>query len=135
MTDGRQGPTTADIAERPVAEETDERERDDARGENGRQGLDTAETESLEPLLSGEQTERYRARWVEMQTSFVDEPRQTVEEADRLVAELMQKLAAGFSEARSTLEEQWTRGDDVSTEDLREALRRYRSFFERLLAV
>jgi hypothetical protein len=57
-----------------------------------------------------------------------------VQEADTLVAELLQELARGFNEARGRLEEQWSRGDDVSTEDLRLALQRYRSFFERLLA-
>ena len=44
-------------------------------------------------------------------------------------------LARSFNEARSSLEEQWSRGDDVSTEDLRITLQRYRSFFERLLEV
>jgi hypothetical protein len=68
------------------------------------------------------------------QTSFVDEPRRTVEEGDTLVAELMQRLANSFAEERQSLETQWDRGDDVSTEDLRVALQRYRSFFDRLLS-
>ena len=117
MTEERHGPTTAEIAER---------EPDEARSGNGHRALETTGTEPLEPLLSDEHGERYRARWAAVQTSFVDEPRQTVEEADRLVDELMQELAAGFSATRSRLEEQWTRGDDVSTEDLRVALTRYR---------
>jgi hypothetical protein len=66
-----------------------------------------------------------------LQTSFVDEPRRAVEEGDTLVAELMQKLANSFAEERQSLEAQWDRGDDVSTEDL--LLQRYRSFFDRLL--
>ena len=66
--------------------------------------------------------------------SFVDEPRQAVEEADALVADLMTRLAQSFSEERKGLEGQWDRGDDVSTEDLRVALQRYRTFFDRLLA-
>ena len=54
--------------------------------------------------------------------------------ADQLVAEIMQRLAESFARERSDLEQQWDRGEDVSTEDLRVALQRYRSFFQRLLA-
>jgi len=64
---------------------------------------------------------------------FVDEPRRTVEEADKLVAAVMQRLAEGFANERSGLEKQWDSGENVSTEDLRLALQRYRSFFDRLL--
>ena len=87
-----------------------------------------------EPLVRPDQAEQYRSRWEEIQTSFVDEPRESVEEADRLVADLMQSLAASFSDARELLESQWDGGDDVSTEDLRVALTRYRTFFDRLLS-
>jgi hypothetical protein len=87
-----------------------------------------------DPLLPADQVERYRSRWQEIQSGFVDEPRDSVEDADRLVADLMQRLAAGFSQAREALESQWDSGDDVSTEDLRVALKRYRSFFDRLLS-
>jgi hypothetical protein len=93
-------------------------------------GPDTA----TEPLLSSDAAGKYQGRWQRIQTGFVDEPRNAVREADALVAELMQELAAGFSQARETLEAQWDSGDDVSTEDLRVALTRYRSFFERLLS-
>ncbi len=85
-------------------------------------------------LLPDEETERFTVRWREIQASFVDEPRTSVEQADALVADLMQRLAAGFSDERQRLEGQWDRGDDVSTENLRVALTRYRSFFDRLLA-
>jgi hypothetical protein len=91
-------------------------------------------TESREPLLPPDRAEQYRSRWEEIQTGFVDEPRESVEEADRLVADLMQSLAARFSEARELLESQWDGGADVSTEELRVALTRYRSFFDRLLS-
>lgn len=91
--------------------------------------------ETTEPLLPAEQSDRFEQRWNEIQASFVDEPRQAVEQADTLVAELMQELASGFSETRSRLEAQWdNEGDDASTEDLRVALTRYRSFFNRLLS-
>jgi len=86
------------------------------------------------PLLPSDQTERFTARWREIQTGFVDRPRESVEQADALVADLMQRLAAGFSNERERLEADWDAGDDVSTEDLRVALTRYRSFFDRLLS-
>ena len=88
-----------------------------------------------EPLLPEDEGDRLMHRWHEIQSSFVDRPRDSVEQADALVADLMQRLAAGFSEARERLEQQWDSGDDVSTEDLRVALTRYRSFFGRLLSV
>ena len=87
-----------------------------------------------EPLFPGDQSERFTTRWQEIQTSFVDQPRDAVAEADTLVADLSQRLAAGFSQERERLEAHWDRGDDVSTEDLRVALTRYRSFFDRLLS-
>jgi len=88
------------------------------------------------PWVMGAQVEeKFRARWNSIQTSFVDEPRRSVEQADELVAELMQHLARSFSDQRSTLETQWQRSEQVSTEDLRGALRRYRAFFDRLLSI
>ena len=86
------------------------------------------------PLLPHDQTSRFSEHWQQIQGSFVDQPREAVEHADALVADLMQRLAASFSNERERLEAQWDRGDDVSTEDLRVALTRYRSFFDRLLS-
>jgi hypothetical protein len=85
------------------------------------------------PLFSESEMGDFRSQWSKVQTGFVDEPRRTVEEADRLVAAVMQRLAEGFANERSGLEKQWDNGDNVSTEDLRLALQRYRSFFDRLL--
>lgn len=85
------------------------------------------------PLFSEPEMGDFRAQWSKLQTGFVDEPRRTVEDADKLVAAVMQRLADGFANERSGLEKQWDRGDNVSTEDLRVALQRYRSFFDRLL--
>jgi hypothetical protein len=87
-----------------------------------------------EPLLPQNQTDQYKDRWQKIQATFVDKPKESVKEADGLVADLMQRLAATFSEEREQLEGQWDRGDDVSTEELRVALTRYRSFFDRLLS-
>jgi len=86
-------------------------------------------------LFPNNELENLRNRWNEIQTAFVDEPRKAVEQADGLVASAMKRLAEVFAEERSTLEKQWDRGDTVSTEDLRVALQRYRSFFHRLLSV
>jgi carotenoid cleavage dioxygenase-like enzyme len=89
---------------------------------------------SSEVLFDG-QGDDYRSRWHDIQAEFVDHPRQAVEEADGLVSEVMQDLARVFADERRRLEAQWDTGDDADTEDLRVALTRYRSFFERLLAV
>ena len=86
------------------------------------------------PLLDTADTEGFRARWTDVQTGFVDAPRRSVEQADALVAELMQHLAKSFADERSRLESQWDRGEDIPTDDLRDAFQRYRSFFERLLS-
>jgi hypothetical protein len=85
------------------------------------------------PLFSESEMGDFRSQWSKLQTRFVDEPRRTVEGADKLVASVMQRLAEGFANERSGLEKQWDRGNKVSTEDLRVALQRYRSFFDRLL--
>jgi hypothetical protein len=85
------------------------------------------------PLFSESEMGDFRSQWSKIQTGFVDEPRRTVEDADKLVAALMQRLTEGLANERSGLEKQWGRGDNVSTEGLRIALQRYRSFFDRLL--
>ena len=86
------------------------------------------------PLLEDHEMQSILVRWKDIQAEFVDEPRKAVQDADALVAELMQRLAQMFASEREQLESRWAGGDDVSTEDLRHGLRRYRSFFERLLA-
>ncbi len=85
-------------------------------------------------LLEDREKQDILAQWKDIQAAFVDEPRKAVQEADALVAELMQRLAQTFASEREDLESRWAGGDEVSTEDLRRGLRRYRSFFERLLA-
>ena len=93
-----------------------------------------AGTTTAGPLLATDHAEGFRARWTDVQNGFVDAPRQAVEQADELVAEVMQHLARTFADERGRLEGHWDRGDEVSTDDLRTAFQRYRSFFERLLA-
>jgi hypothetical protein len=99
---------------------------------NGNESEAAAALESL-PLFSEAEMSEFRSQWIKIQSCFVDEPRGTVKDADKLVAAVMQRLAEGFANERSGLEKQWDRGDNVSTEDLRIALRHYRFFFDRLL--
>jgi hypothetical protein len=86
------------------------------------------------PLFPENELADLRARWDKAQGMFVDEPRKAVEEADALVAGAVKRIAELFAEERAKLEKQWDRGGEVSTEDLRQALRRYRGFFDRLLS-
>lgn len=102
------------------------------REEQQHQLNDRNEHSSLLPENIGSE---FRSEWDRIQVSFVDEPRKAVEQADSLVAQVMQHVARTFSDERKNLEAQWSRGDNVSTEDLRIALQRYRTFFSRLLAV
>jgi hypothetical protein len=87
-----------------------------------------------EPVLPADRTAGYRGRWYDIQSRFVDDPRSSVEQADTLVLEVVQDLQTTFGSERRSLEAQWQSGEDVQTEDLRVALRRYRSFFDRLLS-
>jgi hypothetical protein len=123
--------TTRDIASpAPPPEEVEEAQLEEAQPETATE----PRAEDDGPLLPDSQGEELQARWETIQTRFVDDPRSAVEEADALVASTMQQLADGFATAREDLEGQWSRGEDISTEDLRVALQRYRSFFRRLLA-
>jgi len=121
----------ADLNERniqPVLETRQAQKTPDARDNAVQQ-----RTAEANPLFPDDELHNFRARWDQVQTSFVDEPRQAVEQADSLVANVVKRIAEQFSAERATLEGQWAQGDNVSTEDLRQALRRYRSFFDRLL--
>jgi hypothetical protein len=95
----------------------------------------TRSQDQTAPLFPGDEAAEMHSRWDAVQVGFVDEPRHAVEQADALVAGAMKRLAEIFAEERARLEGQWDRGDSVSTEDLRLALRRYRSFFGRVLSV
>ena len=86
-------------------------------------------------LFPENESKDFHKRWTDIQTGFVDEPRRAVERADELVAEVIKRLADSFAQERARLEGQWGRGDNVSTEDLRVALQRYRAFFDRLLKI
>jgi hypothetical protein len=108
-----------------------------AYGRDGGKGTSLKATTSAEDrmtLIDERDAGGYRERWTSVQTHFIDEPRETVSDADELVADVIQSLARRFAEERQSLEQQWQSGSEVSTEDLRQAMQHYRSFFERLLA-
>lgn len=135
------GLSTADLAN--AAEQSEERtmapgdrleDREVAREASVEPGAAGADARSTQ-LLASDVVSRFRDQWTDIQAGFVDEPRHAVERADGLVAEAIKQLAESFANERAKLEGQWDRGGDVSTEDLRQALQRYRSFFSRLLAI
>jgi len=103
----------------------------DTRSGNGEQ----QPNEGFAPLFEDASLSEFQSRWSSVQTGFVDDPRAAVEQADQLVAAVMKQLAEVFANERANLEAEWSEGQDVSTEDLRLAFRRYRSFFDRLLSV
>lgn len=124
---------------------TDEPTRDDVRQDEATTDREVRRTVSGTPadVAPAEQTalfdhsslDEFNGRWSEIQTSFVDEPRKAVEQADGLVADVIGRIGDSFEKQRSQLEGQWDSGGDVSTEDLRQAFQRYRSFFSRLLGI
>jgi hypothetical protein len=127
--------TTADLAQGNRATETPTGPKPVA-SERAATEMNRPDNQSTSgPLFPNNELDGLRTRWKEIQTNFVDEPRKAVEQADTLVASAMKRLAEVFADERSNLEKQWDRGDNVSTEDLRVAFQRYRSFFDRLLSV
>ena len=134
--EGSQRLSTAQVAAvRHVAANEQRKSGDGTRTPVGPGPSDPEGEQAATPLFDEAAIGRHRERWQAIQADFVDDPRQAVTEADELVAELIQQLAKSFADERSKLEGQWGRGDDVSTEDMRIALQRYRSFFGRLLTV
>lgn len=137
--------STADLAaaaDRSTGESTAELERrlDDREVQRARAGTGPADVAAAAagretPLLAQDLVNDFHNKWNDIQAGFVDEPRRAVEQADGLVADAIKRLAESFAKERAQLEGQWDRGGDVSTEDLRQALQRYRSFFSRLLSV
>jgi len=139
MTDGH-GLSTSDMAaaadrRTDAPPERDERDRADHETQQARDVPTQTAEEPAAQLFADEEHTGFRTRWTSIQSGFVDEPRNAVEEADALVASVMKRLAEVFAEERRHLEEHWEKSDRVSTEELRIAMRRYHSFFERLLAV
>ena len=95
----------------------------------------SGEDQQLAPLFAPDVAKDFRSRWLAVQSSFVDDPRAAVKQGDELVAEVMKTLTETLSKERANLEGRLGQADKASTETLRVALRRYRSFFERLLSL
>lgn len=136
MFPGESTPTPSQSAEdeTAVADSGTRDEMADADSSAQSQATDQDDAEDGAPqLLSPEDEEGFRTRWEQVQNKFVDDPRDAVHTADALVADVMQKLATTFADHKQELEGQWNRGEQANTEDLRQALRHYRSFFNRLL--
>jgi len=89
----------------------------------------------LAPLFADNTAENFRTRWLAIQSKFVDDPKATVQEADNLVTDVIQGITSSFADRRDSLEKNWNGGGEASTEELRVALKQYRSFFERLLSL
>jgi hypothetical protein len=140
MKEERRGLSTADLA-RPaeaqdrsaVVDREAAAERDPVVGRGPVNHEDSPAAYERTMLFEESEAGQFRSRWTEIQTAFVDSPRSAVERADSLVAETMKRMAEMFAAERANLEGQWDRGGDVTTEDLRIALQRYRAFFDRLL--
>jgi hypothetical protein len=86
-------------------------------------------------LVGTHQMEDLRGRWAGIQSSFVDDPRKAVQEADALVSSAIKQIEDSFRDQRAQLEQRWSKGDDASTEDLRIVVQSYRAFFDRLLSM
>ncbi|MEV8596205.1 hypothetical protein [Streptomyces sp. NPDC052012] len=122
-----EGSVAASAEDEPVDTDTDTGAQQQDADEGGH------DEDQAPQLLTPEDEEGFRTRWQEVQNQFVDDPREAVHTADALVADVMQKLATTFADHKRELEGQWNRGEQANTEDLRQALRHYRSFFNRLL--
>ncbi|HTH41613.1 MAG TPA: hypothetical protein VL498_00515 [Terracidiphilus sp.] len=109
--------------------------RNDLRTDPAYRQSDGKDQSQPNPLFPEDELHNFRSRWDQVQTSFVDEPRAAVEHADSLVANVVKRIAEQFASEREQLEKQWDRGENVNTEDLRQAFKRYRAFFDRLLSV
>lgn len=129
--------TNRDVVDTPI-EETDVEQRapmEEQPVENRTAASENEENEGLVALFEDEESSRFRTEWLNIQSKFVDNPRASVREADELVASVLKSVTMSFHNRRSSLEKEWNSGGNVSTEDLRVALKRYRSFFDRLLTL
>jgi hypothetical protein len=135
MEKDRENPTNRDVVEmRDEPLENRQQERVEEQAVENRATTDSP-NEELAPLFEETEAGQFRTQWLNIQSKFVDNPRESVREADDLVANVLKSVTMSFHERRTSLEKQWNGGGNASTEDLRLALKRYRSFFERLLTL
>jgi hypothetical protein len=128
-----------DVSRERVEDEYEERSERTERRVEEKVPQTTASAEmiedQLEPLFEDEEARKFRTRWLAIQSKFVDDPRDSVKQADDLVADIIKNVTMNFADRRVGLEKQWNVGENVSTEDMRVTLKRYRAFFERLLTL
>ena len=135
MEKDRENPTSRDVVE--MRDEPLENRQREGVEEQTVENRATTESmnEELAPLFEETEAGQFRTLWLNIQSKFVDNPRESVREADELVANVLKSVTMSFHERRTSLEKQWNSGGNASTEDLRLALKSYRSFFERLLTL
>ena len=135
MTTEQRDTEQQETVEQQESTELQEQGEHETRAREADRNEEAAGTGDDQELFRDDELQSFRSRWDEVQGRFVDEPRESVQKADDLVSDLVNRLTSSFAETRSGLEEQWSKGEDASTEDLRVALMRYRGFFNRLLKV
>jgi hypothetical protein len=123
-----------DVTAEPLENEVREENRAEERPPENREQAEP-DMGGLEPLFEDNEAKKFRTHWLTIQSRFVDDPREAVKQADELVASVLKSVTMSFSDRRVSLEHQWNSGENISTEDLRVALKRYRSFFDRLLTL
>jgi len=140
MNEEKEKQMNVDVVDTPEEEvENERRVEAEERMPKNRAPVDTrpAETreEELAPLFEGDEAKKFRSRWLAIQSKFVDDPSDSVKQADDLVSDVIKSVTMNFSNRRIALEKQWNGEAQASTEDLRMAIKRYRSFFDRLLTL
>jgi hypothetical protein len=136
MDENRDNQVNRDVVDTTMEPETEQRAQTEAQPVETRTAASTNdELQEMEALFEQEESEKFRTQWLNIQGKFVDNPRESVREADELVASVLKSVTMGFHNRRTSLEKQWNSGSNISTEDLRLALKRYRSFFDRLLTL
>ena len=135
MDENREKQMEMDATETSEEKMRNEQITEDRTSENQAPTNTNAVAETLEPLFEGDEAKKFRSRWTAIQSKFVDDPRDSVKQADDLVADIIKNVTMSFADRRIALEKQWNNGENISTEDMRQALKRYRSFFERLLTL
>jgi uncharacterized protein YdaT len=134
MNENRDNQTNRDVVD-PTLEREENEQSEHMEEQKAESPSVTTTDDELEALFEEEESDKFRTQWLNIQSKFVDNPRESVREADELVANILKSVTMGFHHRRTSLEKQWNSGNDISTEDLRLALKRYRSFFDRLLTL
>ncbi len=131
MEEEKEKQMNVDVVDTPEEQAENEQRAEERTAEN----KNTMNDEEFITLFENDEAEKFRSHWLDIQSRFVDDPSNSVKDADELVASVIQSITKTFANKRIGLEKQWNNGDRVSTEDLRLALKRYRSFFNRLLTL